>query len=242
VQPTETPTLQVRLRRTRCAKFERRKRGLYEALKRLPGDCVVRIDDFFVSDGHYFTVSEYIDPAYPSFESLLSGRAQAALPLLASLAECLRALHDCGVVHADLKPEHVMIADDGGTPRIRLIDFDAGFLESSPPEPRGHIEVDPVYLAPEAYLLMTGKRVRLNRKLDTFAFGILMHLALTGKMPGFYQSKYTYLYACVLDGGKVNLSDELNPVHRSLIRRMLKKSPARRPGDREICKILDAAP
>lgn len=52
VQTTITPTRQVSLRRQKCAAFETRKLKLYDALKQLPEDRVVRVHDFFVHDGH----------------------------------------------------------------------------------------------------------------------------------------------------------------------------------------------
>ncbi|MFH1512401.1 MAG: protein kinase [Bacillota bacterium] len=237
VQTTVTATQPVQKRRSRCAAFERRKRALYDALLRIRADCIVHVEDFFVHDGHYFAASEWIDPSHPTFETVHQMQPQTVCKLLYSLAECLRTLHRHGVVHADLKPEHIIVGEDW-THGVRLIDFDAGFLETSPTDLGGNIEVDPAYLSPEAYLLMTGKTVKLNRKLDTFALGIVMHQALTGEMPRFDKEKFAYLYACVLDGGWVALSPKLQPGHRLLIRRMLRKNPAFRPSDRMICKAL----
>ena len=238
IQTTEAPTELLIRQRARCAAFERRKCALYDALKRLRADCVVCVDDFFVHDGHYFTASAYIDPSYRTFESIRTLHPQIAARLLYSLAESLRMLHACGVVHADLKPEHIVIGYDGKTPRVRILDFDAGFLEAYPPDTDTNIEVDPVYLSPEAYQLISGNPVRLDHKLDTFAFGMLIHLALTGEIPEFDRSLYTYLYACVLDGGRVTVSRNLRGKQRALIRGMLQKNPAQRPGDQAVCKVL----
>jgi hypothetical protein len=50
--------------------------------------------------------------------------------------------------------------------------------------------------------------------------------------------KYTYLYACVLDGGKVKLSPTLEGPQSALIQRMIRKNPAKRPDDIDVCKVL----
>ncbi len=42
-----------------------------------------------------------------------------------AFAAAVRALHDAGVQHRDLKGENVLIADEGGEPAIRFIDFDS---------------------------------------------------------------------------------------------------------------------
>lgn len=241
VQTTQMPPELLIQRRARCAAFERRKLALYDALKKLGADCVVCMDDFFVYDGHYFTASEYIDPSYRTFESIRTIHPRTVSRLLHELSVCLRMLHACGVVHADLKPEHIVVGYNGETPRVRLIDFDAGFLEAYPPDTQTNIEVDPVYLSPEAYRLISGNPVRLDHRLDTFAFGILIHQALTGETPGFDRSVYAYLYACVLDGGRVTLSRQLHAKQRALIRGMLKRNPAQRPGDQAVCKALRVA-
>jgi len=238
VQTTDEPTEQVQLRRERCAAFERRKFAIYQALKNIHGDCVVRLEDFFVFDGHYFAVSEYVEPPHQTFETIRSFSPRMIPLLLYTLNECLRMLHLLGIVHADLKPEHILIKSEWGRPRISLIDFDSGFLESSPPDADTHIEIDPVYMSPETYLFMTGKPVKLDHRLDTFALGILLHQALTGVLPSFDQEKYVYLYACVLDGGKVRLSETLSGEYYSLIKKMLKKNPAKRPDDLKISTVL----
>ena len=238
VQTTELPSEQVKLRRERCGAFERRKFALYQALKAMHGDCVVRLEDFFVFDGHYYAVSAYIAPPRQTFDTVRTMPPRMLPPVLFSLAECLRMLHQCGVVHADLKPEHILIKAEHERPRIRLIDFDSGFLESSPPAADTSIEADPAYMAPETYLCMTGKPVRLTHKVDTFALGMLLHQALTGELPQFDRDRYAYLYACVLDRGTVTLSERLRGADRALIQKMLRKNPARRPDDRKISALF----
>jgi eukaryotic-like serine/threonine-protein kinase len=238
VQTAEPPTEQVRLRRERCETFERRKFELYRALQNMHGDCVVRLEDFFVFDGHYYAVSAYVEPPRQTFDTIRSIPPRMIPMILYSLAECLRMLHLCGVVHADLKPEHILIKTEYGRPRISLIDFDSGFLESSPPAANANIEVDPAYMAPETYLCMTGKPVKLNHKLDTFALGMLLHQALTGELPRFDKTRYAYLYACVLDGGQMTLSERLGGADHALIQKLLRKNPAKRPDDQKISALF----
>ena len=238
VQTTESPTEVVRKRRMRCAAFERTKLALYNALSHIQDNCIVQIQDFFVHDGHYFTASEYVNPSFPTLQSIDAFPEKVTKRLLLSFAESLRMLHQHGIVHADLKPEHIIVDNRVGSFRIRIIDFDSGFLEVHPPQPKSNIEVDPVYLSPEAYRLIIGETVTLDRKLDTFAEGILLHQALTGEMPKFDKSRYAYLYAAVLDGKAISLSGKLDRRQHAVIRRMFSKNPAKRPGDEAICDML----
>ncbi len=236
VQTTAAPTRQVSLRRQKCAAFETRKLHLYDALKKVSSDYVVHVDDFFVRDGHYYAASAYLGTDYQTLDDFRNEPISTKLKILASLSDSLRALHAVGIVHADLKPEHIVIEGNADSYRVRLIDFDSGFAEVAPPEAGRELAIDPVYLSPEAYRMISGHNVRLNRKADTFALGLLVHQTLAGKLPGFDRNHYSYPYAAVLDGAKLALSNEIREPLRVLILKLLKKHPAFRPGDDTIVK------
>ncbi len=238
VQTTEQPTRHVSMRRKQCALFETRKLALYDALKRVSPDYVVHVDDFFVHEGHYYSASLYLGAEYQTLDNFQPAQESDKVKVLIALAESLQALHAVGIVHADLKPEHVIVELADGTVRARLIDFDSSYAEIAPPEASDELAIDPVYLSPEAYRLATGKNLRLNRKVDTFALGILMHQALCAKLPAFDLKQYSYPYAAVLDGAALALSDTIDAQLQLLIRRLLQKHPALRPGDQTIVKQL----
>ena len=238
VQTTEEPTQQVLLRRKKCEAFEQRKLALYAALQNVKNDCIISVDEFFVHEGHYYAASEYIDSMHQTILAYRQKPLAARVELLHLLAVCMHALHCAGVVHADIKPEHIIAGGDMKILWLRVLDFDSGFLESDPPDADDGMEVDPVYLSPEVYLLITGSPQRLSHKIDTFALGILFHQMLTGELPEFNREKYAYPYAAVLDGAAIALSPDLSKKQRRLIRSMLHKKPARRPTDKAIEKAL----
>ena len=210
--------------------FERRKLALYDALRCVLGDCVVPVTDFFAFGGRYYAASEYIQTPYETFETVGELGPRPARQLLFQLARCLGRLHAQGVVHADLKPEHVLLQSDGDAYRVRLIDFDSGFLENDPPTGAREIEGDPVYLAPEAFLRMTQQPATLARPLDTFAFGIIAHRLWTGKLP-VPEDAHTYLYEAALSGASIRLADSLPTAYRWVIGKALSRDPAERPDD-----------
>jgi len=230
---TAPPALRRR-QRARCDAFERRKKTLFEALGCVLGDCVAPVTDFFVFEGHYYAVSEYVPEPLESFETLGKAPQEALRPLLFSLAQCLGRVHAQGIVHADLKPEHVLVIRN--EVHIRLIDFDSGFLENDPPAQDAEIDGDPVYLAPETFLCMTGERHTLNRKIDTFAFGILAHRLCTGRLPE--PEEGAYAYEAALAGRTVRLAGDLPAPLHWMIGKALSADPMQRPEDGVLERLL----
>lgn len=224
-------------RRKRCEKFEGEKRRLYFALSCVIGDTLVPVLDFFRYQGRCYAVSEEVPKPYVHGDEARISPKEAR-EMLYALAECLRRLHNQGIIHADIKPEHLLLTGKPGSYQLRLIDLDSGFLMEEPPAEGEDMEGDPVYLAPEVYLRLTGNSTLLSAKLDTFALGILVHRMWTGELPGFERKKYTYAYQAALDGGEFRLSSGLPFAYHFLVQRMLRKDPADRPDDSEIVGML----
>ncbi len=230
----------ARQQRKRCEAFESAKRRMYAALSCVIGDTLVPVLDFFRHEGRYYAVSEEVPMPHISGEEAQNLSAREVRSLLHALAVCLERLHTQGIIHADLKPEHLLLTGTLGSYQLRLIDLDSGFLEEDPPAMGENIEGDPVYLAPEVFLRLMGQEVPLSTKLDTFAMGILIHRLWTGELPTFDTSQYAYLYEAVLDGGAYSLSSALPLAYRIPVGRMLRKDPAERPEDKEITQLLFA--
>ena len=220
----------------RCQAFEQRKQRLYTAMSCVIGDTLVPVLDFFRYEGRYYSVSEEIAQSEMKQYDPSIFSAEEKRELLLSVALCLQRLHRQDVVHADLKPEHVLLRRGYAGIEARLIDLDSGFLLSEPPLAR-EMEGDPVYLSPEAFLRMAGEEVSVDAAIDTFAFGALMHYFWTGFLPK-TDEKYHYLYEAALDGASIHLSRTMPQEYRTLIQQMLCANPANRPSDAEIVRLL----
>lgn len=240
VYPADGSGALVVKQRERCAAFERRKQRMYAALSCVIGDTLVPVLDFFRFEGHYFAVSEAVPTPHVTGEVPPDMSLRQKRETLFELAQCLQRLHTQGIIHADLKPEHILLLREPLGYRVRLIDLDSGFLADDPPKSEREMEGDPVYLAPEAYLRMIGQQSHIGTKLDTFAFGAIIHHLWVGSLPSFDQTKYTYLYEAALAGGDVILSRELPLPYRLMVERMLQKDPDLRPDDAEIVQLLFA--
>lgn len=242
VYPAEPDTPLGRKQAARCQAFEKQKQALYAALSCVIGGVLVPVVDFFRFEGRYYAVSEALSSAYVPAEEMRDWSCEQKRAVLFDLALCLQRLHMQGIVHADLKPEHVLLCADGQGFRTRLIDLDSGFLTDCPPRQAREMEGDPVYLSPEMYLNMAGTSAPLGPEVDTFAFGMMIHRLWTGSLPGFDRSRYDYLYQAALDGADISLSPNLPQSWRATVRAMLAATPAGRPADSDVVRLFDSPP
>ncbi|WP_394850808.1 serine/threonine protein kinase [Pendulispora brunnea] len=88
---------------------------------------------------------------------------------LMAIAGGLDAAHRAGVVHGDVKPDNVMVGDDGA---IKLVDFGLATAMTA------GIMGTPAYMAPEQI-----RGEPLDGLTDQFAWGVTAHELLTGELP-----------------------------------------------------------
>ena len=237
VYPVENTNAVLREKQmARCRRFEEKKRRLYSAMSCVIGDTLVPVTDFFRFGLHYYAVSEEIpEPRLTGESSVETLSREEKREILLSLALCLQRLHLQGIVHADLKPEHVLLRKGTLGYEARLIDLDSGFLTEEPPAPGGETEGDPVYLAPEAFLRMTGEAADIGPAIDTFAFGAILHRLWTGALP---ETDAPYLYEAALEQRPIQISAQLPPAYGQAVRRMLDAEPSHRPSDGELVRLF----
>ena len=97
-----------------------------------------------------------------------------ALEMMAQILSGLSAAHRAGILHRDLKPDNVLLADDG---RVKLGDFGLARAISAHTS-TGDLVGTIAYLSPE---LVT--RGLADARSDVYAAGILLYELLTGKQP-----------------------------------------------------------
>ncbi|MGH3510112.1 MAG: Stk1 family PASTA domain-containing Ser/Thr kinase, partial [Nocardioidaceae bacterium] len=147
---------------------------------RLSHPNVVGVFDQGDDDGTVFLVMEYI-PGHTLRDLIRKESPLApakALTLIEPVLSALAAAHEAGMIHRDVKPENVLLADDG---RIKVADFGLARAVSAETQhtATGGVLIGTVsYLSPE--LVVDG---RADARSDVYAAGVLLYEMLTGRKP-----------------------------------------------------------
>lgn len=235
---TLSPTLRNNRIRA-CRHFEQTKTRLYRAINQVSDGNLVRATEFFRHGSHYYLATPRIQGEKITPEQMAALPMADRLLICRTLAHSLMQLHSAGVVHCDIKWSNVLLKRTAkGRLTAKLIDFDAGFFEDTPPQSEEELHFDQSYLAPEGCLFVNGEEAELTCKMDVFAAGILMHEYLTGQKPGF-DPEYGCAHVAVLEGQRLELSPKLAPEIRRILQRMLEREPERRCNMEEVFRQMD---
>jgi serine/threonine-protein kinase len=204
-----------------------------KAAARLSHPNVVAVFDQGSDNGTVFLAMEYV--AGRTLRDLLQERVRLspreAFDVLEPVLAALGAAHEAGLVHRDVKPENVLLADDG---RVKVADFGlarAVSTASSSTATQGVLIGTVAYLAPEQVL-----RGIADPRSDVYAAGILLFEMLTGTKPFDGDSPIQVAYQHVHE-------DFPSPSHRlpglpaqldALVARATNRDPDDRPADAEL--------
>src|SRR5258708_1743158 len=148
-----------------------------EALRALNHPNIVKLLVTAEQDGQHYLVMEYMSGG--SLADLLKIQPQLpiarVLAISLELADALARAHHLKIIHRDVKPANVLLAEDG-TPR--LTDFGIARVGDHVITQSGVVMGTYAYLPPEAF---SGEV--LDARADLWAFGILLFEMLAGHRP-----------------------------------------------------------
>ena len=159
-------------------KFVKRFQREAKAASSLNHPNIVEMYDVGEDDGNYFIVMEYIDGK--TLKSLIKKRGALSLPevidIMLQLTSAIACAHDSYIIHRDIKPQNVLILEDG---RVKITDFGIAIALNSAELTQTNSVMGSVhYLPPEQ---ANGRGATI--KSDIYSLGILMYELLTGKLP-----------------------------------------------------------
>lgn len=159
-------------------KFVRRFQREALAASSLYNQNIVEVYDVGEDNGMYYIVMEYIDGKH--LKTLLKKRGKLtvseAIDIMMQIASGLSVAHDQYLIHRDIKPQNIMILENG---LVKITDFGIAMAMNSTQLTQTNSVMGSVhYLPPEQ---ASGKGASLQS--DIYSMGILMYELLTGKLP-----------------------------------------------------------
>jgi eukaryotic-like serine/threonine-protein kinase len=203
------------------------------AMARVRHPAIVPIHDvFFVGDDPWI-VMEYISGR--SLQDIIKDQLLDELSIARIGLHVLRgliAVHRAGVVHRDVKPTNILVADDGS---IFLVDFGIARIAGDSSLTGQSIVGTPDFLAPER--LRTGFQV--GPPADIWALGVTFYYAMEGSTPFSRDSERSWEATMV-----AILHDAPRPPSQggrlaNLTLRMLDKDPRRRADAQQVLAVLE---
>ena len=139
---------------------------------------IVEVYDVGEDNGEYYIVMEYVEGKH--LKNLLKKRGKLTIPevvdIMLQVTSGLSIAHDSYIIHRDIKPQNIMILDNG---LVKRTDFGIALAMNSTQLTQTNSVMGSVhYLPPEQ---ASGKGATLQS--DIYSLGILMYELLTGKLP-----------------------------------------------------------
>jgi len=212
---------------------EQQRRTESDTLRKLRHKNIVRLFDLHAGDGEGFLVMELVEGQ--NFVELVRQDgplpAEIACELICQAAMALQHMHDRGLIHRDVKPDNLMLGNEGV---VKIIDVGLALwgrtkVQQASPFLAGTLD----YMAPEQFRASD----QIDARADIYSLGCTLYYLLTGRR---------FLRCTRLATGKRHVNRGLPLEHAALntpkwLVRLFNKMVAERPADRPASMGLIAA-
>ena len=206
-------------------KFIRRFQREALSVSNLSHPNIVEVYDVGEEDGQHYIVMEYIEGK--TLKQLLKKRDSLTLTevidIMTQLTDGIAHAHESYIIHRDIKPQNIMIQDDG---RIKITDFGIAMALNATQLTQTNSVMGSVhYLPPEQ---ASGKGTTV--KSDIYSMGILMYELLTGTVP--FKGDNAVEIALKHMKDKIPSIRKQNPAIPQSVENILLKATAKNPRNR----------
>jgi serine/threonine protein kinase len=185
---------------------------------------IVKVLDYGADRDIYYLVMEYIEGK--DLRTTLNEKGpfswKNALEVIDQLATALEHAHQHGVVHRDIKPQNIMLTEDG---LLKVLDFGIARIPTLPSLTQSGFIGSPYYVSPEQAM---GEEV--DTRSDIYSAGIVLYELLSGSIPFDSRSPWSIISQHIAsDPPPIELpkGDIPDNVH-DLLTRMVAKKPRER--------------
>ena len=158
--------------------FIRRFKNESKAIAMLSHPNIVKVYDVSFGDMIQYIVMEYIDgitlKEYIGRQGIIEWKD--TLHLTTQVLKALQHAHECGIVHRDIKPQNIMLLQDG---TIKVTDFGIARFSDKATRTMTDQAIGSVhYIAPEQ-----ARGDVTDGKTDIYSVGVMLYEMLTGRLP-----------------------------------------------------------
>lgn len=206
-------------------KFIRRFKREALSVSNLSHPNIVEVYDVGEEDGNYYIVMEYIDGK--TLKQLLQKRGALTLneviDIMSQLTDGLAHAHEAYIIHRDIKPQNIMIEDNGV---VKITDFGIAMALNSTQLTQTNSVMGSVHYLPPEQANGKGSTV----KSDIYSLGILMYELLIGSVP--YKGENAVEIALKHMKEKLPSIRKQNPTIPQSVENIVLKATAKNPKNR----------
>ncbi|MEU8269225.1 protein kinase, partial [Sphaerisporangium sp. NPDC049002] len=208
--------------------FVRRFIGEAKSVASLSHPNVVHVFDQGTDGDHVYLSMEYVPGR--TLRDVLRERkrlpAREALEIMIPVLAALGAAHQAGMVHRDVKPENVLLTDDG---RVKVVDFGLARAIEAGNQTRTGVMIGTIaYMSPEQVTAGVA-----DARSDVYAAGVMLFELLTGRQPYQGDNPMSVAYRHVHDRvpAPSSLAGDVPPLLDTLVLSATDRDQNRRPAD-----------
>lgn len=210
------------------------------AIEHLRHENILEIHDYSgVEAEECYIITEFVEGETLSQLLRRRGRFPSEIAAMVGLhlARALAYAHGEGILHRDLKPDNVMVRNDG---TIKLMDFGiARFLDESQVTMTGALVGSPAFMSPEQ-----ARELPLDPRSDLFSLGTMLFFLVTCELP-FSGSNPSLVLKNVIEGQRpsvAELAPDMSATLADVVERLMAPSPDDRFADAdEVGRALESA-